>query len=419
LGDSLDQQTAVAELLRLKLLSARFSIETFPSDSFGVPDLWQKTFKKIQGDLLSRVTAMDNYDVGLANIEDQAFFALSRCDEIYTIVLDDGVELERYARLAALEDGVIYVTGTPAEFAEPMCQILFNQGGFRLRRDLVDLIPKVAIQLSRIDDERFWIEAARFEKEPVLGPAESNHNESSFETPKIDPAEDDTNVTNGIDLAAVPSDNSGRSGAPGWHSLPQRPFGETTRPEREQGRGHTASDREAIIRSLMQKRNEIERQLREATSIGVVPSELTVGEQTSKREFQSDERFRDAVMAYERTHGRFPQSKIGSQAGHDIDSFDRAEGNLARKLLRRIEVKGKGVPWQEDEIVEQSDRQYRDAWQCAIEPGISLADDCDYWLYVVEDDGTGKLNVLPIRNPAKRAAHYEFRAGTWRHIAEV
>ena len=152
---------------------------------------------------------------------------------------------------------------------------------------------------------------------------------------------------------------------------------------------------------------------------GVVPNDLSTDEQPSKREFQSDERFRDAVMDYERKHGRFPQSKIGSQAGHDIDTFDSEEGNLNRKLKRRIEVKGKGVPWQSDEIVEQSDRQYRDAWQCAIEPGISLADDCDYWLYVVEDDGTGKLNVLPIRNPAKRAAHYEFRAGSWRHIAEV
>jgi hypothetical protein len=174
-----------------------------------------------------------------------------------------------------------------------------------------------------------------------------------------------------------------------------------------------------MIRALMQKRKEIERQLRDVTSTGVVPLDLGTGEQPSKRVFQSDQRFREAVMDYERKRGRFPQSKIGQQAGHDIDSFDCDEGNLDRQLLRRIEVKGKGVPWEGDEIVEQSDRQYRDAWQCAIEPEMSLADDCDYWLYVVEDDGTGKLNVLPIRNPAKRAAHYEFRAGTWRHVAEV
>src|SRR5690349_8138152 len=39
----------------------------------------------------------------------------------------------------------------------------------------------------------------------------------------------------------------------------------------------------------------------------------------------------------------------GLQAGHDIDSFDSQEGALNRKLLRRIEVKGKGVPWEGDE----------------------------------------------------------------------
>jgi IS30 family transposase len=72
----------------------------------------------------------------------------------------------------------------------------------------------------------------------------------------------------------------------------------------------------------MQKRNEIERQLREATSIGVVPSELTVGEQTSKREFQSDERFRDAVMAYERTHVDFHnQRSVRKQVTTSIASI--------------------------------------------------------------------------------------------------
>jgi hypothetical protein len=97
----------------------------------------------------------------------------------------------------------------------------------------------------------------------------------------------------------------------------------------------------------------------------------------------------------------------------------REKKSLGRKLLRRIEVKGKGVSWTNDEIVELSDRQYRDAARGMVEEGIPLADDFDYWLYVVEDDGTGKLNVLPIRNPAKSAARYEFRAGTWRHLVEA
>lgn len=417
-ADNRNAQTAVARLLGLKLLSERFSIETFTSDSYGVPDLWQEAFTKIQHELLSRVSAMDKDDVAIENVDDQPLFSLSRCDEIYTVVFDAGVEIERYSQLAALDNGVIYVTGTPADFAEPVCQILFNQWGFRLRRDLVDLIPKVAIQLSRIDDERFWTEPTRSENEPVIEGAD-NHKASPSATPYSEYGQGEKSDTKRMDPTSIPSARKGLVGDLGFHLPEEKQFGGPALPEGEQGRGHTASDREAIIRSLMQKRNEIERQLRAATSTGVVPNDPSTDEQPSKREFQSDERFRDAVMDYERKRGRFPQSKIGSQAGHDIDSFDGEEGNLDRKLKRRIEVKGKGVPWQNDEIVEQSDRQYRDAWQCSIEPGISLAHDCDYWLYVVEDDGTGKLNVLPIRNPAKRAAHYEFRAGTWRHIAEV
>ncbi len=102
----------------------------------------------------------------------------------------------------------------------------------------------------------------------------------------------------------------------------------------------------------MQRQNQIESQLRELTSIGVVPTGLGTEEKPSKREFQSDDRFREVVMDYERKRGRFPRSKEDTQAGHDIDSFDTQEVNLDRKLMRRIEVKGKGVPWKGDQIVE-------------------------------------------------------------------
>jgi hypothetical protein len=117
-------------LLGLKLLSERFSIETFTSDSNGVPDLWQEAFTKIQHELLSRVSAMDKDDVAIENVDDQPLFSLSRCDEIYTVVFDDGVEIERYSQLAALDNGAIYVTGTPADFAEPVCQTSSINGDF-------------------------------------------------------------------------------------------------------------------------------------------------------------------------------------------------------------------------------------------------------------------------------------------------
>lgn len=211
------------------------------------------------------------------------------------------------------------------------------------------------------------------------------------------------------------SDSTGSpGGSPGTGTRkPHGSGGAGSGNEDKESRGHTAADREGIISRML-------RQLEQVTSTGVSPSEADAyGDLQSSRTFQSDARFREAVMEYERKRNRIPQLKDESEEGHDIDSFIREKGSIGRKLLRRIEVKGKGVPWTDDEIVEMSDRQYRDASQCELEAGVTRAPGFDYWLYVVEDDGSGKLNVLPIRNPAKRAAHYEFRAGTWRHLAEV
>jgi hypothetical protein len=53
-----------------------------------------------------------------------------------------------------------------------------------------------------------------------------------------------------------------------------------------------------------------------------------------------------------------------------------------------------------------SDSQFTDALGQLIEDGIQTASDFDYWLYVVEATDDGKFNVLPIRNPALRAAKF-------------
>jgi hypothetical protein len=86
-------------------------------------------------------------------------------------------------------------------------------------------------------------------------------------------------------------------------------------------------------------------------------------------------------------------------------------------LARRIEVKGKGALWSGDEIVELSDRQLKDALAGRVDDGERLAVDFDYWLYVVETSANG-LRILPIRNPARRAAKFEFRGGVWRTEVE-
>lgn len=427
LGDNRADQIAVAALLGLKLLSARFRVDTLLDRSVDTPDEWQHAFTAVQRGLLARLSATESDDSDERSAERKPLFTLARCEHIATIVYDNDQEIQRSPRNAAIDDGVIAVTGEPAEFADAVCKILFNEWGLRLRRDLVELIPKVAIQLSRIGDEQFWSPAHPPVDEDESG--EESHGEDEEKT--TDPVgesngsslghENDSQDTQDTDSEESKPGGGSSSGASGTGagSGNGHPKPNSERPsDGKSGRGHTASDREGIINSLRQKRDQIDKQLREATSTGVIPDE-TNNEDHSKRTFQSDQRFRDAVMEYESHHGRIPLAKSETEEGHDIDSFIREKKSLGRKLLRRIEVKGKGVPWTEDEIVELSDRQYTDASKVAIEEGVSLAEDFDYWLYVVEVDGNGNLNVLPIRNPAKRSAHYEFRAGTWRHLVEL
>ena len=55
----------------------------------------------------------------------------------------------------------------------------------------------------------------------------------------------------------------------------------------------------------------------------------------------------------------------------------------------------------------------KDALAGRLDHGECVAVDFDYWLYVVETGANG-LRILPIRNPARRAAKFEFRGGMWR-----
>ena len=58
-----------------------------------------------------------------------------------------------------------------------------------------------------------------------------------------------------------------------------------------------------------------------------------------------------------------------------------------------------------------------DAYKRDLENELT-SDDFDYWLYIVETLPNGDHQVLPIRNPSRAAAKFEFRSGTWRAFVE-
>src|SRR5258705_4307353 len=223
----------------------------------------------------------------------------------------------------------------------------------------------------------------------------------------------------------TPSDvtQSSPSGSSSPHVGPTSP---TNEPEHEKSGGtpsHTGKRKDAHHDWLLRKRQEVKRELKRieqqlAEGLGAeVSPEETAPDDSPEKAFGDDKKYRDAVVEYEARNRRFPQAAESGQAGFDIDSYSHDVGHPDRALARRIEVKGKGGLWSGDEIVELSDRQLKDALAGRLDHGERVAADFDYWLYVVETGANG-LRILPIRNPARRAAKFEFRGGMWRTEVE-
>ena len=118
--------------------------------------------------------------------------------------------------------------------------------------------------------------------------------------------------------------------------------------------------------------------------------------------------YREVAAQYERNAGREPSLGGSHQAGWDIRSTDPKT-----KEVRLIEVKGKGYPWDKDEVVELSRAQVRKALEATDEQVKS-----SWYLYVVEKTDNGGYQVLPIANPVHAAAKWILCGESWRMTAE-
>lgn len=120
-----------------------------------------------------------------------------------------------------------------------------------------------------------------------------------------------------------------------------------------------------------------------------------------------DKLFRETAAQYEINRGWVPEFGAANQPGWDIRSSDPNSNKV-----RYIEVKGKGTIWEDEEIVELSREQVQKAFE------VSKKNLEDWYLYVVECEGGGYYQVLPIRNPLKYADSWMLCGGMWRQWAE-
>lgn len=405
LGDSGTDQVAVANLLGVPLLSSRFRVEFDRKNEQTVPEHWQEGFGALQSWLRGQLGTEDEVDAesGAKGVPSNNV-RLSRWQVLRKVVCDSGKPVQtKEVKASAAKDGTIAISGTPDEFAEELCQALFTQWGLSLRRDLVKLIPRVAIQLTRIGDPSIvagWLSGNALDSGGTLPSAEGIP-----PTPPPAVSKKDDQPTGG-------REPTGQPGEP--KPVPQR-----LGARQSSGGSYTAEDREARNCRVVEKIIELNRQLQEGLAADVFPIE-DEEERPKTGEFRTDEPYRHAAMKYEQEADppRFPEAKGATQEGHDIDSYTHPEGHPDRRLIKRIEVKGRSTRWDSNEVVELSNRQFKDAMRMVVPDGAELAEDFDYWLYVVETDDSGVLRVVPIRNVASRTAHFGFRGGAWRHMIE-
>jgi hypothetical protein len=107
------------------------------------------------------------------------------------------------------------------------------------------------------------------------------------------------------------------------------------------------------------------------------------------------------VLDYERSCGREPKEMAHSNAGFDVESFDKRG-----ELVRRIEIKSTGGPWSIAGVM-LSRRQHQQA----------LTDTSLFWLYVVENAQDETFKIYRIQDPASRIDYFGFDGG-WKDVAE-
>ena len=274
---------------------------------------------------------------------------------------------------ARLHEDALTVAGRPLQFGADAAKELLRHFSFGQRADLA---ADLTGMLMAIEDADFNLAADKFQRSHV----------PEFELP----------ATFVRDL-----DNGGSVSSGGR-------LGETSETDEPTTGTGSMSGSYTKDRALA-KQKALARQLKSSLKGEIVPSpeEDDTGEvETTNGDIDKslgDEEYRVVAARYEREAGREPEFGDPHQSGWDIRSVEPKTKNV-----RLIEVKGRGRPWEDGEVVELSSAQIRKAFEAKE----------SWYLYVVEKTGDGCYQVLPIANPVHVAAKWILCGESWRMAAE-
>ena len=424
LGRFRGEQLRVAEAIGLRTLSSRITMDWIEGDgSLPVPAEWESRLGLVC-ELLRGVRGTESTEddgegvgVGAGSIPN-----LAHVGELSLAVSLGEAPAEVVPINAHLHEGTLTVAGRPLQFGADAAKELIGDFSFGQRAGLA---ADLTAMLSAIDNADFALAADKFRRSHApalvlpreLEPGVVSGGNGRSEGESGEPHEPSTPITEAgtdgevRDGGALASGCAGEVGPPtsAGELADQINDGGLEEPGREDSAsmgGSYGKDR------ALAKQKALARELRRSLKGEMVPdpAEGDIGEDATadgadgdEVRLLGDEEYREAAAQYEREAGREPELGDPLQAGWDIRSTDPET-----QQVRLIEVKGRGRPWDGDEVVELSGAQIRKAFEAG-----------DSWyLYVVEKTDVGQHRVLAIANPVRLAGKWILCGESWRMMAE-
>lgn len=411
LGRSREEQLRVAEAIDLRTLSSCITMDWRDGKRLPVKPEWESRFdliyKLVQG---VREPETSDHDSEGFDAEARSRPELMLMD---SLSLDVGIGenlVEVVPVNARLHGGTLKIAGRPLQFGADAAKELLRDFSFGQRAGLA---ADLTGMLTAIDNTDFDLAAEKFHRShaPELVLSSSLQRGMTFGGNGGLKSESENYHERTISDTYVRADSdvesSGVSRSDG--GLPYRINDEGSE---ESGREDLSSTGGswAKDRALAQQKSLADK-LRRSLKGEIVPdsAEDPTGENVATDQAEGDEvralgdeEYREVAAQYERKAGREPELGDPHQTGWDIRSTDLETGQV-----RLIEVKGKGCPWDGDEVVELSRAQIREAFET----------EDSWYLYVVEKTDEGHYQVLPIENPARLAGKWMLCGDSWRMMA--
>ena len=423
LGRSREQQLRVAKAIELRTLSSCITMDWGSGKPLQVPAEWESRFGLVYQLVLAvRGGESKDDDSEEPSVVAQSRPVLLHVDELPLGVGIGNAPVEVVPVNARLHEGSLTVAGRPLQFGADAAKELLRDFSFGQRAGLAADLTGI---LTAIDKDDFSLAVEKFHRShaPALvldGALELGAAADGSEGFEIVSDEDHEILSQDINGDTQGDMQGSEASTVGGGSDVDSPTSGGELPDVANDGGGEGSVEEDLVEPggsygkdrALAKQNVLAQQLRRSLKGEIVPDsfEGVTGEDTMTNELDDDEgrllgdeEYREAAAQYEREAGREPELGDPFQAGWDIRSTDPET-----QQVRLIEVKGRGRPWDGDEVVELSGAQIRKAF----ETGSS------WYLYVVEKTDEGRHRVLPIENPVRLAAKWILCGESWRMVAE-